>query len=70
MGFAISPVAAAGELSALGAAIDAAAAGEEVSAGACAKAGIAIAPANSAAVNIETVRFISFSFFWRFCMNL
>jgi hypothetical protein len=49
-----------GEASVLGAAIDAAAAGD--SAGACAKAGIAIAPANNAAVNIETVRFISFSF--------
>ncbi len=43
-------------------AIDAAAAG---AAGACAKAGNAIAPANNAAVNIETVRFISFSFFVR-----
>jgi hypothetical protein len=44
-------------------AVDAAAAGD--SAGACAKAGITIALASSAAVNIETVRFISFSFFGR-----
>jgi hypothetical protein len=44
-------------------AVDAAAAGD--SAGACAKAGRAIAPASSTAVNIETVRFISFSFFLR-----
>jgi hypothetical protein len=32
-------------------------------AGDCAKAGIASALANSAALKIETVRFISFSFF-------
>lgn len=38
------------------------AAGEVSAAGDCANAGIAKAPTNRAAVSMETVRFISFSF--------
>jgi hypothetical protein len=49
-----------GEPSAIGAAGDAA--GEASIAGLCAKTGAASAPANSAAVNREILRFISFSF--------
>jgi hypothetical protein len=57
-----------GDASVLGAAIDGAAAGddsaagEDSPAGACASAGIASAPTNNAAVSMETVRFMSFSF--------
>jgi hypothetical protein len=51
-----------GDPSPIGAAMLGAAAGEASVAGLWARTGAASAPANSAAVNRETVRFISFSF--------